>query len=161
LAATTYVNIFAVDMKSKTPTILSYEQLVDEFENHIHYRPALTQGRLNMMLENDRNRILKVLKKHKMALDEIEEVILDFIHKAIMIRPPVYIVRTTDVKTGIVYFNGKTVIPLKGGKKKEFKIYIGKASDFNNDTTNDLARIHGERIMKQTLLKKVKEGELM
>ena len=147
-----------VDGKSKTPTIPSYELLYEEFKNGIKFKPALLQGGFNKAFDEDINRILSLLDKHKDALDEIEDAILLFIHDAIRIKPPVYIARTKDVKTDIEYFTAKTIIPIKGGKKKEIKVYVGKAEDFNYNTKSPEAKLKGEKIMRATIVKQGDDG---
>jgi hypothetical protein len=147
-----------VEGKSKTPTIPSYEILYEEFKNGIKFKPALLGGGFNKAFDEDINRILSLLDKHKGALDEIEDAILLFIHDAIRIKPQIYIARTKDIKTDIEYFTAKTIIPIKGGKKKEIKVYVGKAEDFNHNTKSPEAKLKGEKIMRATIVKQGDDG---
>lgn len=105
--------------KSITPTIVSYDTLYDEFENGLKFKPALSDKGISRPLLEERRRILDVLTKHKDALSEIEDAILDLIQKSVRMNPPVYIAKTKDPKTEKVYFNAKTFIPLKGERKKK------------------------------------------
>jgi hypothetical protein len=79
---------------------------------------------------------------------------LSFLVAAITENPPVYIARTKDIKTDIEYFIAKTFIPVKGGKKKEIKVYLGKASDYNNDTKHNMAKVVGKRLLIKALKEK-------
>jgi hypothetical protein len=87
-------------------------------------------------------------------LDDIEDATLNFLVSSISENPPVYIARTKDIKTDIEYFNAKTFIPVKGGKKKEVKVYLGKASEFNNDTKNNAARVLGKKLLIKAINEK-------
>lgn len=142
--------------KSVTPSIVSYETLVEEFTNGLRFKPAFgVQGvGLNPNLKNHLSTLLKLLDKHKSALDDIEDATLNFLVAAIRENPPVYIARTKDIKTDIEYFIAKTFIPFKGGKKKEVKVYLGKASDFNNDTKNSTAKVLGKKLLIKAINEK-------
>lgn len=145
--------------KSITPPIVCFEELVSAYTNELKFKPAALQGYFNPMLKEDLNRILNVLHKHKNALSEIEDEMLNFIQKSIRLKPPVYVARTKDPKTGIVYFNAKTFVPMKGGRKKEIKVYLGKAADFNDDTKSKEAKLAGERLLRLAIAEKAKNGE--
>lgn len=200
-------------IKSKTPTIVSYKTLYEEFSHNLTFKPAmktlgttskisLGTNKLNLLDEIneiytnenpekqiswnefsknliasykslDKNevsdnkmdlelsllRILNTLNKHKEALDEIEESILDFIHKSIRRNPPVYIAKTRDVKTDKVYFTAKTFIPLPGGGKKEVKVYLGNADKFDNDTKSAKAKSEAVKLIRAAIEAKSKAGE--
>jgi hypothetical protein len=147
--------------KSVTPPILSYEELIAAYSNKLKFRPATIQGAMNPMLRDDLMRLLNLLTKHKDVIDEIEDEMLNFVQKSISLKPPVYVARTKDPKTDIEYFNAKTFIPLKGGKKKEVKVYLGKAAEFANDTKSPKAKELGERLLRQAIEEKSKNGEFM
>lgn len=145
-----------VILKSVTPTIISYDTLRDEFTTNLRFKPAfgvLGLG-LNPNLKNHLEILLKVLDKNKSALEEVENATLSFLVAAITENPPVYIARTKDIKTDIEYFIAKTFIPVKGGKKKEIKVYLGKASDYNNDTKHNMAKVVGKRLLIKALKEK-------
>lgn len=200
-------------IKSKTPTIVSYKTLYEEFSHNLTFKPAmktlgttskisLGDDKLNLLkevneifatensekevswnefsknlmssykaldnsnvsdnkmdLELSLLRILKTLDKHKEALDEIEESILDFIHKSIRRNPPVYIAKTRDVKTDKVYFTAKTFIPTAGGGKKEVKVYLGNADNFDNDTKSAKAKSEAVKLIRAAIEAKSKAGE--
>lgn len=145
-----------VIVKSVTPTVVSYETLKEEFTTDLKFKPAFgVQGAcLNPNLKNHLSTLLKLLDKHKSALDDIEDATLNFLVAAIRENPPVYIARTKDIKTDIEYFIAKTFIPFKGGKKKEVKVYLGKASDFNNDTKNSTAKVLGKKLLIKAINEK-------
>jgi len=144
-------------VKSVTPTIVSYETLKEEFTDGLRFKPAFGIGGafFNPNLVNVLNSLLKVLDKNKTALEEIEDATLNFLVAAIKENPPVYIARTRDINTDIEYFIAKTFIPTKGGKKKEIKVYLGKASDYDNDTKNNEARVKGKRLLRKALQEKL------
>jgi hypothetical protein len=146
-----------VVVKSVTPTIVSYEVLHSEFTDEFRFKPAFgPQGAFfNHELDAEHKLVLQTLEKHKSALAEIEDVTLKFLIAAIKINPPVYIARTRDIKTDIEYFVAKTFIPTKGGKKKEIKVYLGKASDYDNDTKHNEARVKGKRLLRKALQEKL------
>ncbi len=146
-------------IKSKTPTIVSYDTLYEEFEHGLKFKPALSDKGLSRPLIEERLRILNVLNKHKEALSEIEDAILDLIQKSIRMNPPVYIAKTKDPKTDKVYFNAKTFIPLKGGKKKEVKVYLGSAALYNNDTKSPVAKAKAIEKLQKAIADKSSKGE--
>jgi hypothetical protein len=145
--------------KSITPPIVCFEELVAAYTKELKFKPAAMQGVFNPMLKNDLFRILDVLYKHRDALSEIEDEMLNFIQKSVRLKPPVYVARTKDPKTDIEYFNAKTFVPLKGGKKKEVKVYLGKATDFDNDTKSVKAKLLGEKLLKKAIEEKASKGE--
>ncbi len=145
--------------KSVTPPIVCFEELVAAYTDELKFKPAAFQGVFNPMLKEDLFRILDVLHKHKDALSEIEDEMLNFIQKSVRLKPPVYVARTKDPKTDIEYFNAKTFIPLKGGRKKEVKVYLGKAADFDNDTKSQKAKVLGEKLLRKAIEEKASKGE--
>jgi hypothetical protein len=145
--------------KSVTPPIISYDSLFSAYTTELKFKPAGFNGIVNPALKNDLNRLLEVLHKHKDVISEIEDEMLNFIQKAIHLKPPVYVARTKDPKTEIEYFNAKTFIPLKGGKKKEVKVYLGKATEFDNDTKSPKAKLLGEKLLKKAIEEKASKGE--
>jgi hypothetical protein len=153
------INKISANEKSITPPTLSFEELISAYTSDLKFKPASLQGALNPVLKNDLNRVIYVLNKHKNVLSEIEDEILNFLQKSIHLKPPVYVARTKDPKTEIEYFNAKTFVPVKGGGKKEIKVYLGKAIDFDNDTKSIKAKILGEKLLKKAIEEKGKNGE--
>ena len=49
---------------------------------------------------------------------------------------------------------------VEGFKKKEVKIYLGKASDFGNDTQSEKAKEIALIKMRQTLARRIRAGEI-
>ena len=98
--------------------------------------------------------------KHKFAFDEMGDALLNYHRLNIIFDPIVYIARTRDVKTGIEYFTAKTTWPMKDFKKKDIKIYLGKASDFKGDTQSVKAKDFAISKMRQTLARRMREGEI-
>jgi len=143
--------------KSVTPSIVSYETLVEEYTNGLKFKPAFGDNGtgLSPNAKNHLSILLKLLELHKSALDDIEDATLNFLVSAISENPPVYIARTKDVKTDIEYFIAKTFVPFKGGKKKEVKVYLGKAVDFDNDTKSTAAKVLGKKLLIKAINEKI------
>ncbi|MBU1012050.1 MAG: hypothetical protein KKG99_03535 [Bacteroidetes bacterium] len=112
----------------------------------------------NVAIAFDHLRLLA--EKYRTALNEIEEAILNYKQEWIIAEPTVYVARTRDKKTDIEYFTAKTFWPLAGGKNKEVKIYLGKASDFGDDTLNIKAKELAKSKMSETLLRRRDEGDI-
>jgi hypothetical protein len=110
--------------------------------------------------EKAKNELLEALEKNKEVLDEIDEKRLNYEQELIVQNPQVYVARTKDVKTGIEYFTAKTFWKQKGGVKKEIKIYIGKAEDYDNDTKSPLAKRDALVKMSETLRRRKDAGEI-
>ena len=165
-------------MNKKQPYILNFEDLRDIYSiadpyNPRQFFPGSRESEITLdkkdpsykqsvlgMAEEKRNKVLELLSKYKNELDEIEFAMLDYVQFQIIQDPPVYIARTKDIKTEIEYFTAKTFFPLKGGRKKEVKIYLGKAEDFNNDTLDLRAQSTARIKMRNTLLRRIDEDSL-
>ena len=93
-------------------------------------------------------------------IDEIEEKLLEFMKYSIARFPDVYVSRTPNKKNDQEYFTAKTFLPQKGGKKKEVKVYVGKAEDFLFDTRNLEAKRQAIEKMKKTLIRRLDEGTI-
>lgn len=149
-------------MKHRLPEIFYFDDLI------AHYDLAQGSGFLysgkpeNEPAEMKKHRleVLEVLWKNKEALIEVEQKMLNYLQEMIIYKPKVYVARTKDKKTDIEYFTAKTLWPLEGGRKKEIKIYLGKAEEFNNDTQDKGAKLLAERKMKETLRRRKDLGEI-
>jgi hypothetical protein len=129
----------------------------------LKYRSMDRKGHLKQSPHEYRAAVEKInhiIYKHEKALDEIGDVVLEYEQLAEMINPTVYIARTTDVKTGIEYFTAKSFWPIKDFKKKVVKIYLGKASQYDNDTKSLKAKSDAIEKMRQTLARRVRAGEI-
>lgn len=129
----------------------------------IEFKKNLSKADLNKMSKAQRefwNKMQEILVKHKEAIHEISDAILEYKRSTMIENPVVYVARTKDIKTGKEYFTAKTTWPLKDGKKKEVKIYLGKASDFNNDTQSPKAKDLALVKMRQTLARRMRLGEI-
>lgn len=149
-------------MKISVPTISSYEELKTQFSGHLIPVAEMkrTGKTISPALEKKQQEVLAVIEKNKIALEEIEDILVEFAQYVVLEDPTVYIARTRDAKTDIEYFTAKTSWPLKGGKKKEVKIYLGKAEDYKNDTQSLLAKKEATVKMQQTLARRMREGTL-
>jgi hypothetical protein len=133
------------------------------FESFNEFRSSINDNFIKRQPSSVRSSLENIkdtVEKYKGPLDEIENALLEYQKLVIIQNPTVYVARTKDVRTEIEYFTAKTSWPMKGGKKKEVKIYLGKASDYDNDTKSKKAKIQATAKMKQTLLRRSKEGSL-
>jgi len=105
-------------------------------------------------------KLQEIARKHRMALSEIDDANLEMQQEWIIAEPQVYVARTIDKKTDKAYFTAKTFWPLKNGKKKEIKIYLGRAEDFGNETLDIRAREIAKRKMSETLRRRKDAGEI-
>jgi hypothetical protein len=162
-------------MKKKLPYILNFENLYELYNNigidNTQYIPLwrtidelnndeprqLIKEQLDVknIWERKQKRVLEVITKYKSVIDEMEDAMLELVQLKVMIDPQIYVARTKDIKTGIEYFTAKTFLPLKGGKKKELKIYVGKAKDFNNNTTDEGANALAKRKMRPAIARRI------
>jgi hypothetical protein len=140
--------------------ILRYEDLVELYPDIKFLVPVLVSKIPTPEMREIRKKILALLKQNKKVFLELEDLMLLYTQHAIAKHPTVYIARTKDVKTDIEYFTAKTFWPLKGGKKKEIKIYLGRADDFKNDTRSKEAKNMAQIKMGHTLRHRMKQGEL-
>jgi len=165
-------------MKKKLPHILNFDDLWDQYSIAELYDPSgefLWKEKIGLTTdkhgesyrnstksigEEKRKKVLDTIAKYKNEIGDIEDVMLEFVQHQVILNPKVYIARTKDIKTEIEYFTAKTFFPLKGGKRKEVKIYIGKAEDYDNDTKNKNAIDWAQIKMQQTLSRRLKEGSL-
>ena len=74
--------------------------------------------------------------------------------------PTSHVARTKDKKTEIEYLTAKTFFPLTGGKRKEVKIHLGRADNYNFDTQNNQAKRDAIIKMRQTIARRIREGSL-
>lgn len=158
--------------KNKLPNILNFGELHDTYSSYELYDPQNFfvyfdkskfpdyEKSIKGMGEEKQNKVLELLTKYKNEINEIEDAMLEFVQFQIVQDPQVTIARTKDVKTDIEYFTAKTFFPLKGGKKKEVKIYVGKAQEYGNDTKDKHALNVAYVKMKSTLRRRLDEGSL-
>ena len=133
------------------------------FESFNEFRSSVSDDFIKKQPSSVRQILEKVrdtMEKHKGSLDEIEDVLLEYQQLVILYNPTVYVARTKDVKTDIEYFTAKTFWPLKGGKRKEIKIYLGKAADYGNDTQSKRAKSEAATKMAQTIARRLREGSI-
>jgi hypothetical protein len=129
----------------------------------IEFKKNLSKSDLNKMTKEQRefwNKMQEILVKHKEAIDEISEAIIEYEQSRIVENPTVYVAKTKDIKTGKEYFTAKTSWPMKDGKKKEIKIYLGRAIDFDNDTKSSKAKKKARVKMSKTLARRKGLGEI-
>lgn len=155
-------NPIITKMKHRNPEIFYFDDIV------AHYNLAQGSGFLYAGkpesepegLKHHRMAVLQALWKNKESLLEVEEKMLNYYQEMIIHDPQVYVARTKDTKTEIEYFTAKTAWPTQAGRTKEIKIYLGKASDFGNDTQNTKAKQLAVKKMKETLRRRKDMGEI-
>lgn len=106
------------------------------------------------------DKLQEVARKYRLGLEEMQDAALDVKQEWIIEEPSVYVARTRDTKTDLEYFTAKTFWPLKNGKTKEIKVYLGKAEDFGNDTMSIRARETAKKKMSETLRRRKDNGEI-
>lgn len=149
--------------KVKVSYVFSIEDLMAYYEGSIPGTPIFKGHRKSLpdpALEKERKNVLTVIEKYKNELLAVQEATLKYARMAAIIEPTVYIARTRDSKTDIEYMTAKTFWPMLNGDVKEVKIYIGKASDYDNDTRSERAKKEALVKMRQTLARRVEEGSL-
>ena len=150
--------------KPSLPTPVNYEELTELFSGKLsklkRFQTSRGNDKFNLLVEEKRDDLLQCLKEHKEVIDEIEDKILEFMKYSIARFPDVYVARTTNKQNDQEYFTAKTFIPQKGGKRKEVKVYVGKAEDFLFDTKNLEAKRLAIDKMKKTLKRRLEEGTI-
>jgi len=112
-------------------------------------------------LTEKRQRILDTLDKHKEIINHIDQLITDFEQQKVRMNPTVYISKArTPLNKDITYFYAKTFYPFPNGKRKEVKIYLGRAEKFNNDKHSIQVKNEAVRKMRETLNRRFNEGSL-
>ncbi|MHA7864862.1 hypothetical protein [Flagellimonas marinaquae] len=150
--------------KPSLPTPVNYDDLTEVFSGKLtklkRFHPSKSNDKFNLLVEEKREDLLQCLEKHKEVIDEIEDKIVEFMQYSIARFPDVYVARTTNKQNDQEYFTAKTFIPQKGGKRKEVKVYVGKAEDFHFDTKNLEAKKQAIDKMKKTLIRRLDEGTI-
>jgi len=150
--------------KPSLPTPVNYDDLTELFSGKLtklkRFHPSKSNDKFNLLVEEKREDLLQCLEKHKEVIDEIEDKIVEFMQYSIARFPDVYVARTTNKQNDQEYFTAKTFIPQKGGKRKEVKVYVGKAEDFHFDTKNLEAKKQAIDKMKKTLIRRLDEGTI-
>lgn len=152
---------FDIAMRYQTPYIVHFEDIIEKYS---HARGSGFYFRNDpiepIVMTKARTAVLDALIKHRDVLAEIEDKMLNYVQEMVIQEPQVYVARTKDVKTDIEYFTAKTFWPMKGGDKKEIKIYLGKAEDYNNDTKNPKAKQEASKKMAETLRRRKDAGDI-
>ena len=111
-------------------------------------------------LEDKLEKVLSYLDEKKEVFSQLDELVKDFEQHQVLMNPTIHVARTKDKKTEIEYFTAKTFFPLTGGKRKEVKIHLGRADNYNYDTQNKQAKIDAIIKMRQTISRRIREGSL-
>lgn len=150
--------------KPSLPTPINFDDLTELFSGKLskikRFHPSKHSTKFDDLVEDKRTELLDCLEKNKEIIDEIEDKILEFMKYSIARYPDVYVARTKKKENDKEYFTAKTFIPQKGGKKKEVKVYVGKAEDYLYDTKNLEAKRQAFQKMKKTLIRRLEEGTI-
>ena len=111
-------------------------------------------------LEDKLQKVLSYLDENKEVFSRLDELVKDFEQHQVLMDPTIHVARTKDKKTEIEYFTAKTFFPLTGGKRKEVKIHLGRADNYNYDTQNKRAKRDAVVKMRQTIARRLREGSL-
>ena len=111
-------------------------------------------------LEDKLEKVLSYLDEKKEVFSQLDELVKDFEQHQVLMNPTIHVARTKDRKTEIEYFTAKTFFPLTGGKRKEVKIHLGRADNYNYDTQNKRAKRDAVVKMRQTIARRLREGSL-
>ena len=111
-------------------------------------------------LEDKLQKVLSYLDENKEVFSRLDELVKDFEQHQVLMDPTIHVARTKDKKTEIEYFTAKTFFPLTGGKRKEVKIHLGRADNYNFDTQNKQAKRDATIKMRQTIARRLREGSL-
>ena len=111
-------------------------------------------------LEDKLQKVLSYLDENKEVFNQLDELVKDLEQHQVLMNPTIHVARTKDKKTEIEYFTAKTFFPLTGGKRKEVKIHLGRADNYNYDTQNKRAKRDAVVKMRQTIARRLREGSL-
>jgi len=149
--------------KKKTSKIPKSNEGLDElfdlsFLMPINVKKGALRTPLNVKKATDKLQALA--RKSRSILKELQDAKINLEQEWIIAEPTVYVARTTDKKYDNEYFTAKTTWPTLDGKKREIKIYLGKAEDFGNDTMSVKAREYAKDKMSDTLRRRKDLGEI-
>lgn len=111
-------------------------------------------------LEEKRNKILKYLNENKDVFNGLDDLITEYEQHKTLLDPTIHIGRTKDSRTKIPYFTAKTFFPLIRGRRKEIKIHLGRAENYDFDTKSEVAKTEAKVKMIQTIARRIREGSL-
>ena len=144
------------------PSVISYDSLSKLFSSKLTTLKKFKyagNSPFGSKVEASRSELIDYIDQNKVILNELENKTLKFIKYSIAHRPDVYVARTKN-KENNQYFTAKTFMPQKAGKKKEVKIYLGKAKDYDYDTKSHKAKRDAENKMRKTLIRRLGEGSI-
>lgn len=113
-------------------------------------------------MKEARKEVLEVLEKNKKEMLEIEEKMVKYMQLHTLENPPVYLAKIKDTRNTekeTTTLTAKTFWPLMHGKRKEIRIYIGKATDYPDHKLGHV-KISAKQKMKEHLLERYNNGEL-
>lgn len=160
-------------MKYKFPQVLSYQDWEDLYSlpnNSEHkgfvYKKEVFEYPETAEMKNVRSEVLQLLKKNKQAIIDVEEKMVHYLQLDTIKKPAVYIAVLKDTRNPeFENVTAKTFWPLVGGGRKEIRIYVGRLTDFNNVSRDDISsdktiKDKAIKLMIKHLSKKYQDGEL-
>jgi len=112
-------------------------------------------------LNKKRTNILQFLDANKKVFDQLDQLITDYEQHKVLLNPTVHIAQTKDVNNkDIIYFKAKTFFPYPNGVRKEVKIHLGRAENYDMKTESTKAKEEAILKMRETLARRISEGSL-
>lgn len=111
-------------------------------------------------LKKKREKIIEFLNTNKDVFDQLDLLVTDYEQYKVLMNPTIHVARSKDTLTDIEYFKAKTFFPYPNGERKEVKIHLGKAENYDFDTKSDKAKKEALWKMRQTLARRIREGSL-
>jgi hypothetical protein len=130
----------------------------DDYISYMMMQSELTEDK-NAKLRSLRKNVLDVFIKNREAIIEAEAAMVNYMIEYTIIDPPIYLALKSG-RSDEKYITAKTLIPQLGGFKKEVRIYLGKADDFIDPTTNEELKKIAKIQMIELLKEKRKRGEI-
>jgi hypothetical protein len=157
----------------KFPQVLTFQDWEDLYSlpNNGEYKGFLFKEDVFEYPETDemklvRQEVLNLLDKHKKAIIEVEEKMIEYVQLDTIKNPSVYIAVLKDTRNPeLENVTAKTFWPLVGGGKKEIRIYLGRLSEFTHLKRSDIStdktiKDKALKMMKDYLSEKYKIGAL-
>lgn len=157
----------------KFPQVLTFQdwEFLYKFVNYHENKEWLFPEKVFEYPETDemklvRQEVVNLLDKHKKAIIEVEEKMIEYVQLDTIKDPSVYIAILKDTRNPeFENVTAKTFWPLVGGGKKEIRIYLGRLSEFSHlkrsdITTDKTIKEKAHKMMKDYLSEKYKNGEL-
>jgi hypothetical protein len=158
----------------KFPQVLTFREWEDlysrpnnyEFRGRYLYKEEVFEYPETDEMKLVRQEVLNLLDKHRKAIIEVEEKMIEYVQLDTIKDPSVYIAVLKDTRNPeFENVTAKTFWPLVGGGYKEIRIYLGRLSEFvyllrSDITTDKTIKEKAHKMMKDYLSEKYKIGAL-